>query len=397
MVLNLLVALFFYNIILKLKIALITDGIAPYVIGGMQKHSYYLAKYFAKHQVYVDLIHYNDSQFNIDALEVFSVEEKKYIHSIVIHFPSSIKFPGHYLYNSYQYACLAFEYIKPHLSEYDFIYTKGFSGWKLIQEKKLGNITCCSIGVNFHGYEMFQYAPELKSKLQQQILKPFVKSISQKADVVFSYGSNISRIIEGIGVSKKNIIEIPSGVEKEIINASISVHSEPQTKFVFLGRAERRKGIIELNKALHYLTEHSFNFTFEFIGPIPEHLKITHPQITYHDEIRDKQLIKQLLEKTDVLVCPSWSEGFPNVILEAMACGLAIIATNVGAISDMVSSTNGWLIEPFNQQQLQEAMTQALAKDNLLSKKQQSLQLMSQTFNWDIISAQLINEISHLH
>ncbi|MBK7816242.1 MAG: glycosyltransferase [Sphingobacteriaceae bacterium] len=34
----------------------------------------------------------------------------------------------------------------------------------------------------------------------------------------------------------------------------------------------------------------------------------------------------------DVLICPSFSEGFPNVILEAMSNGLAVAATNVGAV-----------------------------------------------------------------
>ena len=44
------------------------------------------------------------------------------------------------------------------------------------------------------------------------------------------------------------------------------------------------------------------------------------------------------------MVCPSYSEGMPNVILEAMARGLAIIATDVGAIAEMVDSTNGILM-----------------------------------------------------
>jgi hypothetical protein len=42
------------------------------------------------------------------------------------------------------------------------------------------NITCCKIGVKFHGYEMFQIAPEAKAKLQQFILRSFVKTISPK-------------------------------------------------------------------------------------------------------------------------------------------------------------------------------------------------------------------------
>ena len=48
-----------------MKISLLTDGIFPYVIGGMQKHSYYLVKYFAQIGVYVDLYHTNQSKLDI--------------------------------------------------------------------------------------------------------------------------------------------------------------------------------------------------------------------------------------------------------------------------------------------------------------------------------------------
>ena len=46
-----------------MKIALITDGIYPYVMGGMQKHSYFLAKYLAKNKIKIDLYHYIASGF----------------------------------------------------------------------------------------------------------------------------------------------------------------------------------------------------------------------------------------------------------------------------------------------------------------------------------------------
>lgn len=376
-----------------MRVALITDGIAPYVLGGMQKHSFYLAKYFAKNKIYVDLVHYNDSIYNINNLEFFTEEEKAYIHSIVLQFPTSAKFPGHYVYKSYKYSCLAFDAIKDKLSTYDFIYTKGFTGWKLITEKYKGNIKCCKIGVKFHGYEMFQIAPEAKAKLQQFILRPFVKKLSQQADVVFSYGGKITDIIKSIGVNPKHIIEIPSGVEKEFIGNKIASHYESYRKFVFLGRAERRKGIIELNEVLQKLIAQKQNFKFEFIGPIPDSTKIHHDSIIYHGEIRDPQKIKSLLSQNDVLVCPSWSEGFPNVILEAMASGLAIIATNVGAIAAMVSTKNGWLIEPANKQQLENIIIEAINFKDLTSKKEQSLQLVQSTFNWDIIAQKTIEAI----
>lgn len=78
-------------------IILVTDGIFPYVIGGMQKHSYYLCKYLTRLGVEIDLYHTNLSKFDISQLELFTSEEKSKINSIVIKFPDSDKMPGHYL------------------------------------------------------------------------------------------------------------------------------------------------------------------------------------------------------------------------------------------------------------------------------------------------------------
>mgnify|MGYP000917428566 FL=1 len=70
-----------------MKIALITDGIWPYVLGGMQKHSFYLCKYLAQNGVQVTLVHFNQSSYNIEELSVFSAEEKKNIRSVIVPIP----------------------------------------------------------------------------------------------------------------------------------------------------------------------------------------------------------------------------------------------------------------------------------------------------------------------
>ena len=76
-----------------MKIALFTNGFFPFVIGGIQKHSYYLIKYLAKINVYVDAYHFKNSESELD--HVFSKEELVYINLIEFSFPKSIKFPGH--------------------------------------------------------------------------------------------------------------------------------------------------------------------------------------------------------------------------------------------------------------------------------------------------------------
>jgi glycosyltransferase involved in cell wall biosynthesis len=394
-------AIFTYNFFsINVRVALITDGVWPYVLGGMQKHSYYICKYLAKNKVHVDLFHFNDSSYDISQLEFFTVDEKKYINSILVDFPKSIKFPGHYLYNSYRHSQLIFDAIKTKLNNYDFIYTKGFTGWHLINQKKKKKITCCKIGVKFHGYEMFQEAPNIKTKLQYFFLlrKP-VKKISCKADIVFSYGGKITDIIRSIGVETKKIIEMPSGIEAESLAIKIKP-TQKQIKLLYLGRYERRKGVEELTNSLRRLLhEKKYDFEFHFIGNIPEEKKIEHPLIIYHGEIRERKILFDKIKFCDILICPSYSEGFPNVILEAMGNGLAVAATPVGAVELMVDSQNGWII---NSPKTENILTtlKLICNENIFTidlKKEAAIEKIKLNFLWDNLLKRLISNIESLN
>jgi len=374
-----------------LKIALLTDGITPYVIGGMQRHSFYLAKYLAKNEVYVDLFHFNNTDLVVNDLECFTLDEKKYIKSIVLNFPSFINFPGHYIRESYKYSEIIFDHLQNNLSEYDFIYAKGFTAWKLIEMKNKG-LKCPPIGVNFHGYEMFQKSASLKSFFQQIIFRKPVKGIIQNVDFVFSYGKGITQIILELGLSQLKIVEIPSGIEESWLNNSIRVNK--LRHFVFVGRFERRKGIQELNVALKNIL-HKHQFVFEFIGDIPLSERIIHTNIKYHGEIRDISRIQSILKNSDFLICPSHSEGMPNVIMEAMACGLAIIATDVGAVSDMVDVTNGKVILPGNVYLLQSAIEESilLSAEDVIKMKISSVEKVKSRFLWKNVISLLIKKV----
>lgn len=364
-------------------------------MGGMQKHSYYLCKYLAKQKINVDLYHFNSSNYAINKLEFFTPDEQKFIHSIVIDFPSSLKFPGHYIVNSYKYSKLIFSHIKGNLHQYSFIYTKGLTGWYLINQKNKGIVNCCNIGVKFHGYEMFQKAPDFKTYLQHVlILRGPVKSISLKADKVFSYGGKITDLIKKLGVNESKIIEIPSGIEASELAEIIRPTTHP-IKFLYLGRYERRKGVEEINEALLNLVKENFLFEFHFIGNIPANKKINCKNIIYHGEIRDKIQIKDKIKYCDVLVCPSYSEGFPNVILEAMGNGLAVAATNVGAVGILVNKDNGWIIKKSSASSIIEIIKNIsetdLEKINIL--KNNALLKIKGDFTWEKLILNLLNKI----
>lgn len=376
-----------------MRIALITDGIWPYVLGGMQKHSYYLCKYLAANKIQVDLFHFNRSTYDISKLEFFSEEEKKYIRSVIVDFPISSKLPGHYIRNSKLHSKLIYEAIKTDLSSYDFIYTKGFTGWYLIEQKKSGKIKCGPIGVKFHGYEMFQKMPGPKAYLDSLLLlrKP-VKYITRNADKVFSYGGKVTDIIRKLGVEDKKIIEIPSGVEESVLIQQI-IPSSQKIRFLYLGRYERRKGIEELNKALKSMKRNDFEF--HFVGPIPEEKKVKANHIIYHGEIRDKAKLSTVIQSCQVLVCPSWSEGLPNVILEAMANGLAVIATDVGATGVLVNHENGILLDDSQPTSIVTAMNRMLdlSPSEIEKKRSSSLTKIKREFTWEILVKKLLVEL----
>ena len=377
-----------------MQIAIISDGVHPYVMGGMQRHTYYLVKYLSRMGVKVTLVHFNMSEMDIHKLEVFSEQERSNIESIVIDFPKGDGLPGHYVRASYKYASLVYDQLKDRLHTFDFIYTKGFSGWRIIEEKKKHPEGFPPISVKFHGYEMYQKQADVKSLMKSYLLRKPVRWISLNADYVFSYGSKITEIISSLGVKQSSIVEIPAGIEKEWIR-----ETEPNVnavrKFVYLGRYERRKGIEELNKVLVKLISQKQPFECHFIGPFTEQQKLHLPGIYYHGSITNNDKIRSLLDGADFLVCPSWSEGMPNVILEAMSRACAIIATDVGATSIMVGADNGLLVEPGNIDDLERQFKAAIAlpEARLLSLKLSSLNKVKEKFVYERILDKFVNSI----
>ena len=375
-----------------MRIALLTDGIWPYRIGGMQKHSYYLVKYFAQQGVHVDLYHMNDSKFDINKLEFFTEEEKKFITPFVFTFPNKGRWPWHYLQESYLHSKEMYEcFLKQ--APVDFIYSKGYAGWYFIKQKKSGE-KLPPIGLRLHGYEIFQRGSGAINLYRKYLYLPLMKYLNNKADYVYSYGGGITDIIKtNLPQTSNKIIEAPAAIEPSWIYENNVVINQP-IRFAFLGRYEIRKGVKELSAALQNLSG-KYGFEFHFIGPIPEEFKINSPQIKYHGTISDAEKIKTILRATDVFVLPSHSEGMPNVILEAMASGCAILATDVGAVNVMVNEFNGWLIPPLNSTTIERKIIEIIEtnSNSIENKKAISVKKVKENFMWNQVILKEINYI----
>ena len=145
-------------------------------------------------------------------------------------------------------------------------------------------------------------------------------------------------------------------------------------KIIFVGWVIKEKGIKELLNSILLIKE-SNNFCLDIIGGgafLEEAKKIVKEKkinkfVTFYGW-RSPDFVKVKLSEADIFVLPSWEEGFPNALVEALAMGLCIITTNVGTISDYISNyKNGIYLEPKNDYLLANTLKRVLNDFNLMS------------------------------
>ncbi len=334
-----------------MKLLLLTDGITPFVKGGMQRHSQLLAEHLALAGHEIVLFHYSESNVTINIEEAFSVKALPQIRSFHFKYRDESRLPGHYLRAQKKISAVYLEKIVSMNEEYDFVYSKGFSGLALLQSRNKLNFKS-PIGVKFHGMNMFQPQANLKMEIQKFYFQGITNKILKSADFVFSYGGKISEIIRK--QCDTNVLEIPAGINPDWIKTSINP-SAGKLKFLFIGRYDRVKGLPELNRAIKQLETVNENWEFHFVGPIPIGKRLKPACCIYHGEVYQKEDLVNVIDNCDVVVCTSISEGMPNVILEGMARGLAVLATDVGACSLLVKQ-NGVLIPNYNSELIFKAL-----------------------------------------
>ena len=135
-------------------------------------------------------------------------------------------------------------------------------------------------------------------------------------------------------------------------------------KLAFVGEIGQRKGTFNLIKAFANLPEHLKDSTELFIAgkgeidrakSLAQSLNVSN-QITFLGLI-DAQRRDLLLEEADICILPTYNEGLPLALLEAMSWALPVITTPVSGIPDVVHHhQNGLLVEPGNIQQLSDAI-----------------------------------------
>jgi glycosyltransferase involved in cell wall biosynthesis len=178
---------------------------------------------------------------------------------------------------------------------------------------------------------------------------------------------------------------IKNGFDDELFYYDESINKENRaTSIIAIGRLHPVKGYDILLEALTELQD----FTLTIIGEgkmrqeYQAYIEVhsLHDRVTLLGEIQPQDMRNHLM-KADIFCLPSRSEGFPATPLEAMACGLPVVCTNVGGMPEIVvEGENGFLCEPENSASLAEAILKA---SNTTWNHESIARWAKERFSWD--------------
>jgi glycosyltransferase involved in cell wall biosynthesis len=253
--------------------------------------------------------------------------------------------------------------------------------------------------VFFHGWDL-----NFEEKVTQKYKKFFLNSFG-KATKIFVLSEDFKNKIFDWGYKGEVIVQtttVDADLTKNFsLEDKINKNSK-KIKILFLSRLVKEKGIFELLEAFENLSRDKNNLELtvagngEIFNQLQEQLKEKkNIRLTGYVEGEAKST---LFQESDIYILPSYSEGLPISVLEAMSFGLPIITTKVGGLKRFFKDgAMGYFIEAKNSTDIEEKIKL------ILSNKEKSIEISKFNYQYaqdnltnDVIAQKLANHLKEL-
>lgn len=196
-----------------------------------------------------------------------------------------------------------------------------------------------------------------------------LKKVLRQCDVIVPMNKPTEKALFDNGFN--NVRYLPNPLNDSIVRQVTELEGgfiREAGQLLFVGHVYDTKGVFELVKGCKDIEGVKLIIVGKCTNEMKDVLLSTGTSSSNKDwidfvgEIPHEDVLKEFL-KADIFVFPSYTEGFPNVILEAMACGCPIIASDVGAIPEMLDIDNepcGICIKPQSDKEVHNAVVSLL-------------------------------------
>ncbi len=202
------------------------------------------------------------------------------------------------------------------------------------------------------------------------------------------------------GGKKEQIINLPNGMSNEFFfkvkNNDFKKKNgvrKNEKLVLFFGRLNFTKGPDKFVEIAHLVLKKKNNVKFVIRGPDEGMREIVRKKIGREkriilmDEIRNRKEIIKMYQSADIFVMPSYREGLPLTLFEAMACGLPIVASAVNGIPyEIKDGENGYLIDYGDNERYAEKIIELLDNKKLIYRISKNNIEKSKMYKWDEIS-----------
>nr|WP_156645404.1 glycosyltransferase [Lentibacillus sp. JNUCC-1] len=219
------------------------------------------------------------------------------------------------------------------------------------------------------------------------VIKKYTKKILDNADHIITVGEELkSNMEEQFSLNENKISVINMGVNRHIFHhrnryeARQSLELPKEEKVIlYVGNIIKAKGLDELVQAYKGLSNVIENPSLHLIGEPKDAMyfnelkaKAAEEETIYFHNAMNQEEVSRWMAASDVFVLPSHIEGFGLVALEAMACGLPVVGSDVGGLHYLLGDGAGIKVEPNNPKDLAEKLHIVLEDQALQKKIQQN-------------------------
>jgi len=276
-----------------------------------------------------------------------------------LHYPRYVyAVPKKYFYpiTGFSYSHFVFEYAiknikpQPDLIHAHFSYPDGYGMMKLAKRWKVP-LVISALGTI-----------ERKTAYEGSYTSRQIIEAMNFADKILSVSEDLKLHITNLGINEEKVHVVPNGVDTAKFKPAGKAHardllnlSQDKNIVLFVGALRKIKGVDYLTEAAKdFVNTNTDLFMVGRDDGLRKSLEKRAQELKIADHIRftgpvDHEKIPLWISASDILVLPSLSEGRPNVVLEALACEVPVVATNVGGIPEiMIDGETGYLVPSKN-------------------------------------------------
>ena len=245
-------------------------------------------------------------------------------------------------------------------------------------------------------------APSLKQEWELALPEEDFRKLGEESGMAARYlaaSSFTRRSLVEHGVRHEAIAVVPYGVDLERFQVKPGGRRpgdrpEEPLQLLFVGRINQRKGLKYLLEALKLLEGVAVKLTI--CGRVVDDLALFKPfegQIEIRPSVSEEELV-MAYQTGDLFVFPSVAEGFGQVLLEALACGLPILATTHTAAPDLiVDGVEGFIVEPRAPAELAEKIRWAAEHRSELRVMGEAARRRAEQFTWERFRAGIVEAV----